>query len=60
MADGWMGMEVGMGVWECPMHACTHMHVKHAKHACCDMGHVEDVGDRHYQDVKLTLTSKYN
>ena len=39
VADGWMGVGVGMGVGGCPIHArtCTHartyMHVKHAKHA---------------------------
>ena len=45
VADGWMGVLVGMGVWgvsHAHMHAhtCTHMHthmhihVKHAKHGC--------------------------
>ena len=44
VADGWMGMGVGMGVGgmsharmhahACThMHTCMHMHVKHAKHA---------------------------
>ena len=44
VVDGWMGVEVGMGMWgvyhanthahACThMHARTHMHVKHAKHA---------------------------
>ena len=43
VADGWMGVGVGMGVWgDVPCmhactrmhtHTCTHMHVKHAKHA---------------------------
>ena len=44
VADGWMGVGVGMGVWgvshacmhahSCARtHARTHMHVKHAKHA---------------------------
>ena len=46
MADGWMGVGVGMSVWEgdpC-MYACTHtyahmhMHVKHAKHGCLHVG----------------------
>ena len=50
MADGWIGMGVGMGVWgDLPcmhththtcvhMHAHTHMHVKHAKHGCLHAG----------------------
>ena len=46
VADGWMGVGVGMGVWgDVPcMHACTrmhthmHMHVKHAKHGCLHVG----------------------
>ena len=41
VADGWMGVEVGMGVWGDVLcihahtytHAHMHMHVKHAKHA---------------------------
>ena len=40
VADGWMGVGVDMGMWgvshahTCTcMHACMHMHVKHAKHA---------------------------
>ena len=40
VADGWMGVGVGMGVWgvvPC-MHAHTHMHVKHAKHGCLHAG----------------------
>ena len=47
VADGWMGVGVGMGVWgnvPC-MHACTHMHThmhvkhaKHAKHRCLHVG----------------------
>ena len=48
VADGWMGVGVGMGVGGVPcthtctcMHACTHMHVKHAnhaKHGCLNVG----------------------
>ena len=49
VADGWMGVGVGMGVWgvshacthahTCTrMHAHTHMHVKHAKHGCLHVG----------------------
>ena len=49
VADGWMGVGVGMGVWwDVPcmhtctrMHARTHMHVKHdkyAKHGCLHVG----------------------
>ena len=44
VADGWMGVGVGMGVWgDVPcMHAHTHtrmlMHVKHAKHGCLHVG----------------------
>ena len=41
VADGWMGVRVGMGVWgvsHAHMHACTHMHVKHAKHGCLHVG----------------------
>ena len=45
VADGWMGVGVGMGVWGVS-HACTeahacarmHMHVKHAKHGCLHAG----------------------
>ena len=46
VADGWMGVGVGMDVWgvshaclhtcthmHTHMHTCTHLHVKHAKHA---------------------------
>ena len=33
VADGWMEVALGMGVWGCPMHAHMHMHVKYAKHA---------------------------
>ena len=49
LADGWMGVGVGMGVWggvpcthTCTrMHARMHMHVKHAnhaKHGCLHVG----------------------
>ena len=49
VADWWMGVGVGMGVWGLShtcMHAhpctCTHarmhMHVKHAKHGCLHVG----------------------
>ena len=53
VADGWMGVRMGMGVWGCPMHththtcmhARTHMHVehdKHAKHGCLHVsGHLQ-------------------
>ena len=38
VADGWMGVGVGMGVWgDVPcMHACTrmHMHARTHAHAC--------------------------
>ena len=40
VADGWMGVGVGMGVWggvPCT-HARMHMHVKHAKHGCLHAG----------------------
>ena len=53
VADGWLGVEVGMGVWSgilC-MHTCTHMHAcmhmhdkhdKHDKHGCLHVGgHVQ-------------------
>ena len=42
VADGWMGVGVGMGVWGGVL--CTyartrmHMHVKHAKHGCLHAG----------------------
>ena len=50
VADGWMGVGVGMGVsgdvpcmhacthMHTHTHACTHMHVKHAKHRCLHVG----------------------
>ena len=49
VADGWIRVGVGMGVWGVShahmhahayarMHACTHMHVKHAKHGCLHAG----------------------
>ena len=50
VADGWMGVGVGMSVWGGVSHACTHaharartharthMHVKHAKHGCLHAG----------------------
>ena len=52
VADGWMEVGVGMGVWgvshahthahaHTHMHARTHMHVKHAnhaKHGCLHVG----------------------
>ena len=47
VADGWMGVGVGMGVWgvshacthtHTHMHTRTHMHVKHAKHGCLPVG----------------------
>ena len=52
VADGWMGVGVGMGVWGVSnacmhTHACTHMHArmhmhvkhaKHAKHGCLHAG----------------------
>ena len=47
VADGWMGVGVGMGVWgvchacthaHARMHARTHIHVKHAKHGCLHAG----------------------
>ena len=49
VADGWMGVGVGMGVWgvshahmhahiRARMHARMHMHVKHAKHGCLHAG----------------------
>ena len=50
VADGWMEVGVGMGVWggvPCThtcmhTHARTHMHVKHAKHGCLhDSGHLQ-------------------
>ena len=48
VADGWMGVGMGMGVWKrvshaCThMHACTYMHVKHAKHGCLHVsGHLQ-------------------
>ena len=47
VTDGWMGVEVGMGVWgmsyacmnmHMHMHKCTHMHVKHDQHGCLHVG----------------------
>ena len=49
VADGSIGVGVGMGVWGCPMHACIHTHMdarmhmhvkhdKHAKHGCLQAG----------------------
>ena len=46
VADGWMWVEVGMGMWRGVLcmhacthkHACMHMHVKHAKHGCLHVG----------------------
>ena len=44
VADGWMGVGVGMDVWGCVpcmyTHTCmhTHAHVKHAKHGCLHAG----------------------
>ena len=47
VADGWMGVGVGMGVWGMSYacmhtHACahthTHMHVKHDQHGCLHVG----------------------
>ena len=35
VADGWM--EVGVGVWGCPMHACMHTHAHARTHACTCM-----------------------
>ena len=38
VADGWMGVGVGMGVWGgCPMHAHMHTHVHTRTHACTCM-----------------------
>ena len=51
LADGWMGVGLGMGVWgvshvcmhaHARMHTHTHMHVKHAKHGCLHVcGHLQ-------------------
>ena len=49
VADGWMGVGIGMGVWgmshacihthtHARTHARMHMHVKHAKHGCLHAG----------------------
>ena len=49
VADGWIGVEVGMGVWgmsyacihthtHAHMHTHMHMHVKHDKHGCLHVG----------------------